>query len=181
MIPDQPPVLTTKRLLLRPFEISDAATVQKLAGDPKIYEMTTNIPHPYQGGMAETWIKSRLEEFQKGNGVFLGITLISSNELIGCISLGANPAHNRAELGYWIGVPYWNKGYCTEAAREIAKYGFNTLGYQKITSSHLEKNPMSGKVMQKIGMKQEGFLKNHILKDGKYNNLILYGIQSPNQ
>ena len=84
--------------------------------------------------------------------------------------------HKRAELGYWIGVPFWSKGYCTEAAKAVVEYGFKILGYHKITSRHIESNLASGKVMEKASMSKEGRLIDEVIKDGTFHTLIVYGI-----
>ena len=60
---------------------------------------------------------------------------------------------SQAELGYWIGEPYWGMGYCTEAARELIQFSFQKMGLKKIMSEHLTSNPASGKVMEKVGMR----------------------------
>ena len=87
-----------------------------------------------------------------------------------------NKDHNRAIIGYWIGHQYWNKGYCSEALREIIRYGFSTLGLNRIGATHQSKNPASGRVMIKAGMWREGTLKKHILKNGEYDDVEIYGI-----
>lgn len=84
--------------------------------------------------------------------------------------------NNCAELGYWIGKPYWGRGYCTEAARAIVRYGFDDLHLHRIHSSHFASNPASGRVMQKIGMTREGCLRQHIRKWGQWEDVVLYGI-----
>ena len=165
---------------MRPFSISDAESVKALAGDRKIYETTLNVPHPYEDGMAEKWISSHLSQFYNGNGVNLAVTLRGTGDLIGAIGLGAAKAHKRAELGYWIGAPYWNKGYCTEASKEMIKYGFEVIGYHKITSRHMESNPASGKVMEKSGMIREGKLVDEVVKDDEFHTLIVFGIINRN-
>jgi len=171
-----PPILETERLVLRPFQISDAARVKELAGAYEIYKPTLNIPHPYEDGMAEKWIASHASAFYQGDGVNLAITLKADGLLIGAIGLGATLRHQRAELGYWIGVPYWGNGYCTEAAIAVIKYGFAVMNYHKITSLHMECNPASGRVMEKAGMRQEGILIDQVIKDGRYRTMIVYGI-----
>ena len=176
-----PPTLETDRLILRPFSIADSEKVRQLAGDKKIYETTLNVPFPYEDGMAEKWISSHLPNFYNGSGVNLAVTLKGTGDLIGAIGLGAAKPHRRAELGYWIGVPFWNKGYCTEASREFIKYGFEVLGYHKITSRHMESNPASGKVMEKAGMLKEGCLFDEVVKDDHYHTLIVYGIINSEQ
>lgn len=175
-----PPSLETDRLLLRPFAISDASRVQTLAGAARVYETTLNIPHPYQDGMAEEWIASHASQFYDGGGVTLAVTLKSDGSLIGAIGLMAVPSHQRAELGYWIGVPYWNNGYCTEAAIVIIRYGFDVLKFHKITANHLECNVASGRVMKKAGMAKEGVLVDEVRKDGSFHTLIVYGLITSN-
>ena len=176
-----PPILETERLVLRPFQISAAARVKALAAAPEIYRMTLNIPHPYEDGMAEKWIATHASQFYEGSGVNLAVTLKADGILIGAIGLDATPRHQRAELGYWIGVPYWGNGYCTEAAVAVVRYGFTVMNYHKITSSHMEGNPASGRVMQKAGMRREGALVDEVVKDGRYHTMIVYGIINSEQ
>ena len=171
-----PPILETERLVLRPFQISDAARVKTLAGAYEIYTTTLNIPHPYENGMAEKWIASHASQFYQGDRVSLAITLKADGVLIGAIGLHATLRHQRAELGYWIGVPYWGSGYCTEAAIAIIRYGLDVMNYHRITSAHMECNPASGRVMEKAGMRQEGILIDQVIKDGRYRTMIVHGI-----
>jgi len=86
------------------------------------------------------------------------------------------PDHRRAELGYWVGVPYWGNGYATEAARAVVKYGFGTLGLHRIFASHFANNPASARVLRKIGMRYEGRLRGHVLKWGEFLDLEMYGM-----
>ena len=166
----------TKRLLLRLFELSDAGKVRELAGDKAIADTTLNIPHPYEKGMAEEWISTHQIKFESGECVHFAIILKAMQELIGAIGLMIDKGFNRAELGYWIGKEYWNQGYCTEAARAALGYGFRQLFLHKITSSHFTRNPSSGRVLRKIGMKKEGVFKEHVVKGDEYEDLVIYGI-----
>ena len=171
-----PPTLETSRLILRPFAISDSERVRELAGAKEVYDTTLLIPHPYKEGVAEKWISSHAQQFYCGDGVSLAVIKKDSSDLIGSIGLAAFQKHKRAELGYWIGTPYWGNGYCTEAAKEIIRYGFEVLGYHKISSRHMEFNPASGRVMEKAGMQKEGLLIDEVMKDGKFHTLIVYGL-----
>ena len=171
----QPPVLTTPRLRLRPFEIADGPRVRLLAGDRRIYETTINIPHPYEDGMAERWIATHLTHFYEGTGLHLAVTL-RDGPLIGACGLIINPPRRRAELGYWIGADFWGQGYCTEAARAVAAYGFDTLDLHRIIAHHFAGNGASGRVMEKIGMRKEGHLREHVVKDGVFHDVGVYGI-----
>ena len=152
------PTLETSRLAIRPFELTDAPEVQKLAGEKKIASTLVNMPHPYPDGLAEKWIKTHEQEFERGNSLELAIEINKTARLCGGIRLHLHSKYNNAELGYWIGVPYWGQGYCTEAASKIIDYGFKTLSLHRIYASHLTRNPASGRVLQKIGMVKEGCL-----------------------
>lgn len=170
------PTITTERLVLRPFALGDAADVQRLAGDWAVADTTTNIPHPYPDGAAESWITGHAGRFERGEILVLAVTLRDTGELAGCISLVLRLHDDRAEMGYWMGVPYWNHGYCSEAARALVAYGFEQMGLNRIYAHHLTRNPASGRVMQKAGMTYEGTLRQHVKKWQRYEDLAAYGI-----
>ncbi|NQV42713.1 MAG: GNAT family N-acetyltransferase [Candidatus Marinimicrobia bacterium] len=172
------PKVNTDRLLLRGFQLSDAREIQNLAGDFEVAEMTLNIPHPYLEGMAETWMENHEKHFESGEGVVLAMVDLTSNELVGAVGLKVNRRFNRAELGYWVGKPFWGQGFATEASEAILAYGFEKIKLNKIHASHMMRNPASGRVMQKIGMEQEGILKEHALKWDQFVDLAVYGILS---
>ena len=174
-LPPQP-VLTTARLILRPFSASDAPHVQRLVSDRDIAAMTLSIPHPYPDGAAEAWIARHPERYTEGLGVSFAITERESGILVGAIGLHADRAHNRAELGYWIGKPYWGRGYATEAAEATIDFGLTTFGLNKIHAAHFTKNPSSGRVMEKLGMVYEGHLREHDLKWGVYEDIKVHAI-----
>jgi ribosomal-protein-alanine N-acetyltransferase len=176
MAKDVQPTLETERLILRPFDLSDGSRVQMLAGDEAIASTTLNIPHPYEDGMAEEWIRTHPEGYEKGEFINFAIVLKAGQELIGAIGLTLRQKHVHAEIGYWIGKPYWNQGYCTEAAREVIRYGFETLNLHRIHAMHLSRNPASGKVMSKSRMSHEGTRHEHIFKWDVFENVELYGL-----
>lgn len=173
---NQCPTIETERLVLRPFTLRDAPDVKRLAGDKAIASTTLNIPYPYEDGIAEKWIGTHREGFEKGESVHFAIVDRQQHCLIGAIGLTVNERFESAELGYWIGKPYWNNGYCTEAAEAVLEYGFETLGLNRIHASHFKRNLASGRVMQAIGMSNEGSLKQHIKKWDKFEDLEVYGI-----
>lgn len=170
------PQLITERLLLRPFALADAAVVRTLAGDYSVAHFTGNIPHPYPEGAAESWIGSHQKRFDAGEAMELAVTLRQSAELIGAICLTIKATHHHAEMGYWIGKPYWGQGYCTEAGRALLRYGFGTLGLHRIHAGHYARNPASGRVMQKLGMTCEGLRRQHIRKWDRFEDLVEYGV-----
>jgi RimJ/RimL family protein N-acetyltransferase len=73
-------------------------------------------------------------------------------------------------------VPYWNRGYCTEASRAVIELGFTQLGLHRIQARHLTRNPASGRVMQKLGMQPEGVNRDAILKNDRFEDLATYAI-----
>lgn len=170
-----PPTLRTGRLLLRPFSPTDATRVQVLAGSRDVASTTLNIPHPYEDGMAEIWIRTHLPAWEAGKRLSLAVTT-EGDGLIGTVSLRLTPVHRRGEVGYWIGVPFWNNGYATEATCALMEFGFNELDLHRINARHLTRNPASGRVMQKLGMVQEGTLREHLLKWGRFEDVDVYAI-----
>jgi len=172
----KPPILETERLLLRPLELSDAPDIRRLAGDRAIADTTLNIPHPYEDGMAEEWIAADQPKIQAGELANAAITLKGSGELIGVIGLTIVPRFERAELGYWIGRPFWGRGYGTEAALAMLDYGFTDLSLNRIHAAHLTRNPASGRIMQKIGMIHEGRAPQHAKRWDRFEDLEFYGI-----
>jgi len=173
--PAPQPVLTTPRLVLRPFEAGDAPTVQRLAGAAEVADTTLNIPHPYLDGMAEGWIATHGPARANWESVTYAITT-AADGLVGAVSLRLEPAHRRAELGYWVGVPYWNRGYASEAASAVIRYGFETLELNRIHAHHFTRNPASGRVMEKAGMRREGLLRQHVVRSGRLEDLAAYAI-----
>ena len=169
------PSLETERLLLRPFHPADAPEVMRLAGDPAIASTTLNIPHPYEPGMAEAWIATHQESFDKGTGLGFAIARRADRALLGAVGLIIAPAHARAEIGYWIGKEHWNQGYATEAARAVVRHGFDVLGLNRIVARHFSRNPASGRVLEKVGLHHEGRCPQHVLKNGVFEDLELYG------
>lgn len=126
--------------------------------------------------MAERWIRTHQEAFDKGTAVVWAITLKADKSLIGAIEIRIDKAHHLAEMGYWIGRPYWNQGYCTEAAREVLRYAFEVLGLNRVQARHMTKNLASGRVMQKLGMKYEGTLRQSLFRWGKFEDAAIYAI-----
>jgi RimJ/RimL family protein N-acetyltransferase len=170
------PTLRTERLLLRALTRDDAAAVQRLVGVREIAAMTLTIPHPYTTSMAEEWIAALPERWERGEAVHWAITRLSDEALIGVIGLEIAAKHERGELGYWVGLPFWGQGYCTEAARAVVDWAFVTLGLARVQAQHVGGNEASGRVMIKLGMLREGVLRQHALKWGQRVDLVCYGL-----
>lgn len=165
---EQTNTMETERLILRPFQAEDAETVVKLCNNINIYNPTVNIPFPYSLDNFFTWFNTHQHHFDMKTMYTYAIVLKETNELVGSTSLSHIKSHHRGELGYWIGEPYWNKGYATEAARALVHFGFTYTQLNRIFALYFLSNPQSAGVMKKIGMKEEGLLRQHFLKDGRF-------------
>jgi [ribosomal protein S5]-alanine N-acetyltransferase len=165
-------VLETERLQLRPYTESDIPELLPLIGAREVAATTLRIPHPYTEQDARQFIAG-LDLNEK---VWLGIWARTDGPLIGGVGLALNRQHQNAELGYWIGVPFWGKGYATEAAREMLRHGFEDIGLHRIFASHFKGNSASGRVLTKLGMRYEGSQREHVSKWGQFIDSELYGI-----
>lgn len=175
--------IKTERLFLRPLELSDCPDIQRLAGDRDVAATTRDIEHPYEDGMAEKWVGSCERQSQSGELVHFAITLAQDGTFLGSITLHMDfgkqslaESSKEAELSYWVGKPFWNQGYATEAVKAVVEHGLTELGLDRVYAAHFTRNPSSGRVMQKAGMLHEGFLKGHTEKWGQFEDLELYGV-----
>lgn len=168
--------LQTERLTLRAYAPSDIPALMPLIGAREVAATTLRIPHPFTDSDARSFMTATQEELANGSALRLAVVLRGSDTLCGGAGLRIEPDHRRAELGYWIGVPYWGNGYATEAAEAMVKHGFETLGLHRIFASHVTNNPASARVLKKIGMRYEGRHRGHILKWGEFLDLDMYGM-----
>jgi RimJ/RimL family protein N-acetyltransferase len=166
------PTITTERLRLRAYELGDAAELTQLIGARAVAANLLRVPYPYSEQDARAFICA---SEQSGEARF-AVALAGQERLIGGIGLKIQPRHARAELGYWLGIPYWGRGYATEAARVVIEYGFNTWQLDRIHAWVFRENLRSAKVLRKIGMRHEGCFRQHVLKGNRFVGLELYGI-----
>lgn len=139
--------LATERLILRPFRRSDAAEFTRLAGEWPVASMTSDIPYPLTQSQAMAWLKPGRGEIR--------FALELTGQLIG----GAGYYRRRsgaAELGFWLGRPWWGRGFATEATQAIVQYGFGTRRLPGFTSSHFVDNWASAGVLRKLGFEAVG-------------------------
>jgi RimJ/RimL family protein N-acetyltransferase len=76
-------------------------------------------------------------------------------------------------MGVWIGVDWWGRGYATEASQTVLQFGFEVLSLNRIYAHHMLRNPASGRVLEKIGMKQEGILRERVRKWGIFEDVAI--------
>lgn len=168
------PVIETERLILSQLEERDIPFIVEYLQHRIFSDLTSNIPYPYVENDARSWLKMSKEAFDNHIGYTFAIRN-KEGQIIGAIGLHDRD-DDKAELGYWLGIPYWNKGYVTEAAKAIVNFGLNEIMFNKIFATHFLHNPASGRIMEKIGMGQEAVLIKEVKKDGEYFDLVRYCI-----
>jgi RimJ/RimL family protein N-acetyltransferase len=171
-----PPTLHTARLTLGPLEDHDTEALMALAGAFEVADTTATIPHPYTAADARMFLALDAVERAAGSAVRFAVRP-DGESLIGVVGLhGVDRDRQSAELGYWIGVPWWGRGYATEAARAVVRYGFDELGLHKIHAHYLTRNLASGKVLERIGMRREGVLREEVRKWGRFEDVVVCGV-----
>ena len=139
--------LETERLLLRPFRMADAEEFARLAGDWAVASMTSDIPYPFSPAQAVGWLKPVRGE------VRFGIEL--NGHLIGGVGFYRRPS-GVAELGFWLGRPWWGHGYATEACQAVVRHGFANRRLPAFSSAHFTDNLASARVLAKLGFEPVG-------------------------
>ena len=157
--------LETERLLLRAPSLDDADAVKAIVSHPNVARLMLNVPYPYPDDGAVTWISSLIDS-ENINYSFL-ITLKDTGTLIGSTGIHPHERFSRAEIGYWLGLDFWNKGYMSEACRAVIDFGFETLGLERIQASYFTENIASRRVMEKAGMQYECTLRSYAQKNDK--------------
>ena len=141
------PKLATERLILRPLQRTDAPAFARFAGDWAVASMTSDIPYPFSETQALAWLKPVRGEVRFG--------IEREGHLIG----GAGFYRRRsgvAELGFWLGRPWWGQGYATEATQAIVRYGLEARRLPGFSSAHFIDNPASARVLLKLGFEPVG-------------------------
>ena len=169
--------IATDRLELRPFSISDIKPLTEIANDPSIADSMISIPHPYTIQYAKQWIKKAEKKMSADIAYIYAISLKEDKRLIGAIELRTiEREHLQAELSFWIASEWQGRGYATEAAKAMIKFGLNTLGLNRIYAHHMLRNRLSEKVLKKIGMSHEGIMKQRVIKWGIFEDVGFYAI-----
>jgi [ribosomal protein S5]-alanine N-acetyltransferase len=175
--PARPPELATERLVLRELHPSDAAAVAAGAGDRRVAQHLMQVPSPYPLSLARRWVTHRIDWWDLGRGATLAITLRGARDaLLGTISLRRYIRDRRAELGYWLVAPIWGRGFATEAARAMIDFGFREPELARVYAQVLAGNGASMRVLDKLGMVNEGVKRQHVLKGRRLHDVVLYGV-----
>lgn len=164
------------RFILRPFRLGDEDALTKHIDSSHIADRVSSVPYPYTKKHAEDWI-ARLEkertEFHYTRRIDFAIDV--GGEVVGSIAF-INIDGHKAQLSYWLGEAFHKKGIMTEALRLIVKFGFSTCGLVRIWGYTWETNPISQRVLEKVGFTREGVHRKEWLKNGVYHDSVMYAI-----
>jgi [ribosomal protein S5]-alanine N-acetyltransferase len=166
------PHIETRRLVLRSYTETDIPDLARLAGAREVAATTLRIAHPYTEQHARDFMAMAQEE----NKAWFAVALRATGQLCGGVGLRIEAEHLRAELGYWIGLPYWGNGYASEAAQAALWYAFENLGLHRVTATYFKGNTASEKILLKIGMQREGCMREHVRKWGEFIDAEVYGV-----
>ena len=158
------------KVQLRPIKATDVNLAFSLVRNDEILKWLL-----WDGPKDEKEIASTYGQWETDFGskrdCFLAIERIDIPGIIGCISLNHRDCEERADMGYWLAVDYWGKGYMTDAVRLVCHLGFKYLGLIKIYSPVFLGNMRSKRVLEKNGFSLEGTLRSHFKKRGEWRDV----------
>jgi len=157
--------LETERLLLRAPKTGDVSSIASLIGEWEVAKNLGRVPHPYSEADAIAYLAKAEEGRAKGDNFNFAITRKSDSILMGTCGVHLRENGN-FEFGYWLGKPYWQQGYASEAARRLASYAFRELKIEKLVAGWFHDNPASGRVLAKLGCEPTGAEQRNCLARG---------------
>jgi [ribosomal protein S5]-alanine N-acetyltransferase len=171
-------IVVNEQIHLSELQTTDQAACVELLSDKEIYDLTLRIPYPYTEADFQKWLNIVEKTRHEQGRPFHWAIRNEKNSLIG--GCGFNDLEigksHRAEIGYWLAKPYWGRGIMTAVVRRLCQVAFSELGMVKIMAHVFSENAASAKVLEKCGFQQEGYLRKHYLKDGKYLDARLFAL-----
>lgn len=170
--------LTGLKCCLRPWQMSDAPSMALYANNRQIWRnLRDQFPFPFTVADAERWIDSRLGD--TSDGVYLAIDVDGAAAGGIACRFAADVESRSAELGYWLGEPFWGSGVATEAVRLITAHVFDDLDIVRLQACIFGWNRASGRVLEKNGFQLEGVLRSAVFKDNDITDKLIYGRLHP--
>lgn len=148
-----PEVLETDRLTLRRPRASDVGPISLYAGDKRVAEMLESVPHPYPPGAAEAFIATSLKPGAVEHVWVMDALKIDGPEFVGVI--GIRQTDGPPRIGYWVGPPFWNTGYASEAAKAVIAAAM-AAGAEAVEARIVASNEASGHVLTNAGFTEIG-------------------------
>jgi RimJ/RimL family protein N-acetyltransferase len=159
---------------IRSWQTGDAGALLKYANNSRVWiNLRDSFPYPYTEADARAWLAAAVLQIPE-----TAFAIASNDEAIG--GIGLQPQYDvyrkSAEIGYWLGEPFWGRGIATLAVRALTAYAFSRLDLERIYASVFGWNPASARVLEKAGYRLEGRMRSAVYKNGKLTDQLLYGI-----
>jgi ribosomal-protein-alanine N-acetyltransferase len=177
MIPDNKrlPILETERLRLQPIERCDVDHVLPLMMDPKVMAYW-DVPEIQDPDLVTAIVEGQVEAMGHGHAIYWGLRTLAGGRFVGCCDLAdIDRWHKRGEIGFLLGPEAWGQGYALEAMRSVVAYAAAS-GLRRLTARTHLGNRRSELLLEKLGFKQEGLLRGHILRDSERRDCLLFGL-----
>jgi len=169
--------LKLERSTLRPFRRDDEPSLVRYADNRNVSRnMRDRFPYPYTAADAREWT-----DRVSGQSPVANFAIVVDGAVVGGIGLepGTDVFRRSAEIGYWLGEPFWGRGIATEAVRAVTGYAFATFDVCRLEAGVFEWNPASARVLEKAGYALEGRARLGITKDGRTGDRLLYALVRP--
>jgi RimJ/RimL family protein N-acetyltransferase len=169
--------LTGSTCIVRPWRTADAEPLVKYANNANIARnLRDRFPHPYTLRDAKTFIHSTVSARPH-----VSFAIIVDGVAAGGIGISAGSDVERfsAEIGYWLGEPFWGRGIAAEAVRLVSAYAFDACGLLRLFAMPFAENRQSIRVLEKAGYTQEAILRSSAVKDGAIRDQALYALVNP--
>ena len=167
--------IKTDRLLLRRFADGDVSDVVHFLSHPSVARATPEIEASETGVRKYIETQNAYSPFEQDKCFDLAIERTADGKVIGLLTL-ITREHEQGELGYALGVDFRGQGYATEAARALVDYAFYELKLHRIQATTSSANPESYRVMERLGMRREGQMREATFRDGAWFDALIYGI-----
>lgn len=170
------PCLESDRLLLRPFRMKDWQDVYRYSSDPEVSRYVLWDTHRSPAD-SRAFLRYMLHLYHNGQPSSWAVVLKDTDAVIGSIGfMWVDDRSDSAEVGYSLSRTYWNQGLMTEALKVVLQCGFSDLRLNRIEAQHDVRNPASGKVMEKCGMRKEGILRSRIKNKNEYIDVAVWSV-----
>ncbi|WP_421931480.1 GNAT family N-acetyltransferase [Phenylobacterium sp.] len=168
-------ILETERLNLRPLEVSDADLLFPLMNDAEVMAHW-DVPEIDDPDLVRAIVAGQVEDMAGGRALYWAMRTLQGEQFLGCCDLSdIDRWHKRAEVGFMLGRGAWGQGYAVEAMRAVIAYAAST-GLRRLTARTHLGNRRSDALLEKLGFKEEGLLRGHVLRDGDRRDCRLFGL-----
>jgi RimJ/RimL family protein N-acetyltransferase len=169
--------ITLERCTLRSWRRGDELSLVRYANNRNVWRnLRDRFPHPYTAADADAWLAH-----VSAQAPVASFAIVVDGEAVGGIGLepGTDVHRRSAEIGYWLGEPFWGRGIATEALRAVTEYAFRTFDICRLEAAVFEWNPASARVLEKAGYTLEGRARLAVTKDGRTGDRLLYALVRP--